>query len=67
MKKTWGVLSDTLKKCTSKSQVEFIDEEHVIRDTDIANTFNDYFVNITRTLTQQIQPSHLFNKFDLLR
>ena len=68
MKKTWGVISDTLKKCTSKSQAEFIDEQHVIRDTDkIANTFNEYFVNITRTLSQQIEPSHLFNKFDLVR
>ena len=48
MKKTWGVISDTLKRNRkSKSQAEFIDENHVIRDTDeIANHFNDYFINI---------------------
>ena len=35
MKKTWGVISDTLKRNRkSKSQAEFIYENHVIRDTD---------------------------------
>ena len=49
-KKTWGVISDTLKRNRkSKSQAEFIYENHVIRDTDeIANHFNDYFINIAR-------------------
>ena len=55
MKKTWGVISDTLKRnCKSKSQAEFIYENHVtILDTEeIANHFNDYFINISRTLSQ---------------
>ena len=65
MKKTWGVISDTLKRNRkSKSQAEFIYENHVIRDTDeIANHFNDYFINIARTLSQQIQPTHSFNNY----
>ena len=65
MKKTWGVISDTLKRNRkSKSQAEFIYENHVIRDTDeIANHFNDYFINIACTLSQQIQPTHSFNNY----
>ena len=65
MKKTWGVISDTLKRNRkSKSQAEFIYENHVIRDTDeIANHFNDYFINIARTLSHQIQPTHSFNNY----
>ena len=65
MKKTWGVISDTLKRYRkSKSQAEFIYENYVIRDTDeIANHFNDYFINITCTLSQQIQPTYLFNNY----
>ena len=27
------------------------------------NHFNDYFINITRTLLQQIQPTHSFNNY----
>ena len=35
MKKTWGVISDTLKRSDkSKSQVEFKVGDHIIRDTD---------------------------------
>ena len=65
MKKTWGVISDTLKSSDkSKSQVEFIVGNHIVRDTDeIANHFNDYFINISRTLLQQIQPTHSFDHY----
>ena len=65
MKRTWGVISDTLKRnCKSKSQAEFIYENHVIRDTDeLANHFNDYFINIARTLSKKIQPTHSFNNY----
>ena len=60
MIKTWGVISDTLKSSDkSKSQVEFIAGNHIVCDTvEIANHFNDYFINISRTLLQQIQPTH---------
>ena len=66
MKKTWGVISDTLKRnCKSKSQAEFIYENHVIRDTEeIANHFNDYYdIYLSRTLSQQIQPTHSLNNY----
>ena len=65
MKKTWGVISDTLKSSDkSKSQVEFKVGNHTIRDTDeIANHFNDYFINISYTLLQQIQPTHSFDHY----
>ena len=60
MKKTWGVIIDTLKSSDkSKSQIKFIVGNHIIRDTDeIANHFNEYFINISRTLLQQIQQIH---------
>ena len=47
MKKTWGVISDTLKSSDkSKSQVEFKVGNHTIRDTDeIANHFNPLHPN----------------------
>ena len=65
MKKTWGVISDTLKRNRkSKSQAECIYKNHVVRDTDeIANHFNDYFINIASTPSQQIQPTHSFNNY----
>ena len=65
IKKTWGVISDTLKSSDkSKSQVEFIVWNHIIRDTDeIANHFNDYFINISNTLLQQIQLTHSFDHY----
>ena len=60
MKKTWGVISDTLRSSDkSKSQVEFKVGNHIVRDTgEIANHFNVYFINISGTLLQQIQPTH---------
>ena len=65
MKKTWGVISDTLKSSDkSKSQVEFIVGNHIIRNTDeIANHFNYYFRDISRTLLQQIQPTLSFDHY----
>ena len=65
MKKTWGVISNTLKSSDkSKFQVEFLVDKHSIRDTEeIANHFNDYFINISRTLLQQFQPTHSFERY----
>ena len=48
----------------SNHKVEFIVGNHIVRDTDeIANHFNDYFINISRTLLQQIQPTHSFDHY----
>ena len=60
-----SVICDTLKSSDkSKSRVEFKVVNHIIRDTDeIANHFNDYFINISRTLLQQIQPTHSFDHY----
>ena len=44
--------------------VEFIVGNHIIPDTDeIANHINDYFINISLTLLQQIQSTHSFNHY----
>ena len=61
----WGVINDTLQSNRrSKSQSEFIFGNRIIRDSDeIANHFNDYFINISRTLSQQIQPVHSFDYY----
>ena len=65
MRKTWGVINDTLQSNRrSKGQSEFIFGNRIIRDSDeIANNFNDYFINISRTLSQQIQPAHSFDHY----
>ena len=65
MRKTWGVINDTLQSNRrSKGQSEFIFGNRIIRDSDeIANYFNDYFINISRTLSQQIQPVHSFDHY----
>ena len=62
MRKTWGAINDTLQNNRrSKGQTEYIFGNRSIRDADeIANHFNDYFINISRTLSQQIQPIHSF-------
>ena len=65
MRKTWGVINDTLQSNRrSKGQSEFIFGNRIICDSDeIANHFNDYFINISRTLSQQIQPVHSFDHY----
>ena len=65
MRKTWGVINDTLQRNRrSKPQSEFVFGNLMIRDTDeIANHFNDYFINISRTLSQQIQPTDSFDHY----
>ena len=52
MRKTWGVIIDILQSNRrSKGQSECIFGNRIIRDSDeIANHFNDYFINISRTL-----------------
>ena len=58
MRITWGTLQSDHR---TKGQSEFIFGNHIIRDSDeITNHFNDYFINISRTLSQQIQPVSSF-------
>ena len=65
MRKTWRVINDTLQSnLRLKGQSEFLFGNSIIRDPDeIANHFNDYFINISRILSQQIQPVHSFNHY----
>ena len=65
MRKTWGVINDTLQSNRrSKGQSEFIFGNRIFSDSDeIANHFNDYFINISRTLSQQIQSVHSFGHY----
>ena len=65
MRKTWGVINDTLQSNRrSRGQSEFIFGNRIISNSDeIANHFNDYFINISRTLSQQIQPVHSFDHY----
>ena len=65
MRTTWGVINDTLQSNRrSKDQSEFIFGNRIMRDSDeIANNFNDYFINISRTLSQKIQPVHSIDHY----
>ena len=58
MRKTWGVINDTLQSNRrSRGQSEFIFGNRIISDSDeIANHFNDYSL---------ISPVHYHNKFSL--
>ena len=62
MRKTWGVINDTLQRNRrSKPQSEFIFGNLIIRDTyEIANHFNDYF------LTLLVHCHNKFSRFILL-
>ena len=60
IKQTWSVIKDTLqKKLHSAPSNKFILNNVTIRDPDeIANEFNRYFINIGRSLSDQIQSIH---------
>ena len=57
MKQTWNIIKDTLHrktKCELPNQF-FIGNRAVTNPDEIANEFNEYFVNIGRLLSKQIQ------------
>ena len=60
IKQTWSVIKDTLqKKLHSAPSNKFILNNVTITDPDeIANEFNRYFINIGRSLADQIQSIH---------
>ena len=60
-----SVINDTLQSNRRlKGQTKYIFGNSIIRDSDeIANHFNDYFINISRTLSEQIQPVHSFDHY----
>ena len=57
IKQTWSVIKDTLqKKHQCKTIDKFVVNNHVVTDFDeIANNFNIYFINIGKSLSDQIQ------------
>ena len=57
IKQTWSVIKDTLqKKHHCKTTDKFVLNDRVVTDFDeIANEFNVYFINIGRSLSDQIQ------------
>ena len=65
MRKTWCVINDTLQSNRrAKGRSEFFIGNCIICYTDTsANHFNCYFVNISRTPSQQIQPAHSFDHY----
>ncbi len=67
IKKTWSTINDTLnrKSKTSCSHVhEFdIDNEKISNPDQIANKFNEYFINIGHTLAENIQSNKHYTDF----
>ena len=65
MRKTWVAINDTLQSiCRSKRQLEFIFRNLTIRDEDeIANSLMIWFINISRTLSQEIHSAHSFDDY----
>ena len=57
IKQTWSVIKDTLqKKHHCKTTDKFVLNNHVVTDFDeIANNFNIYFINIDKSLSDQMQ------------
>ena len=65
IKKTWSIINQTLNN-RSKTQLsdQFSVNNCTINDpNEIANAFNEYFINIGRSLAEQIQPLHNFNDY----
>ena len=60
IQKTWIVINNTLNNNSRNSrQSEFIVNNNKLTDPgDIANAFNDYFINIGRQISDKIQSPH---------
>ena len=60
IKKRWGILHEALNRNKQNIDLpsEFIYENKTITDrVEIANSFNDYFINIGPNLSEKIDPS----------
>ena len=60
IKKTWSLINSTI---TNKSKIKFhcefdLDGKIIINSDEIADAFNEYFVNIGRKLSYQMIPVH---------
>jgi len=65
IKKTWSIINDTLnKKFKSQIHKHFVVDNEVIDDpSKIADAFNDYFINIGRSLAEHIPPVHHYSTY----
>ena len=56
MKKIWATINDTLNTNKTKMKTEFIiDNESIIDSNEIADHFNNFFVNIGSNLSSNIE------------
>ena len=66
VKQTWAVIKDTLQKkihCAPSTKFN-LNNATIINTDEIVKEFNTYFINIGRTLSDQIQSTH--SSFDYL-
>ena len=65
IKKTWSFINDTLNKKSKRDTVTkfIVDNKKLIDPDEIANAFNEYFINIGRSLADQIQPMNNYNDY----
>ena len=67
IKKTWSIIRENISNNYKiNTPVHFVanDNNSIISDSEtIANKFNEYFVNIGRTLSEQIRPTHSYNEY----
>ena len=65
IRKTWSVINDTLTtKSKANNYNEFIfDNKKITNPDEIAQRFNDYFINIGQSLSDQIHPEHSYNHY----
>ena len=59
LKKTWSIIRSVINNCKpSKSNESFLYNNSIITDkNEVSNEFNDYFVNVGKTLAAQIPKS----------
>ncbi len=65
VKKTWAVINDTMnKRVKCETHDEFFVDNRIIRDPEeIANSFNDYFINIGSSIASKLQPSLHYTQY----
>ena len=65
IRKTWSLINETLnRKAKSQTIQEYIINNRKISNMEeIADTFNEYFINIGRLLSEKIQPSGQYDDY----
>ena len=66
LKKTWDLINTTINsKCTRENPCRFsLNDEYITDKNDIANAFNNYFVNIGQTMARNISSQNApFNSY----